>query len=77
MKKSLAYLVKTGHIWLIPQLVIQSGSQICGLFPGQKILETSTQAGNGMHHESVVLEAEINSGIRTVPSRHFTIVVTF
>ena len=36
VKKSLAYLVKTGHIWLIPQLVIQSGAKYAGYFLGKR-----------------------------------------
>lgn len=36
VKKSLAYLVKTGHIWLIPQLVIQSSAKYAGYFLGKR-----------------------------------------
>lgn len=36
VKKSLAYLIKTGHIWLIPQLVIHSGAKYVGYFLGKR-----------------------------------------
>lgn len=36
VKKSLAYLVKTGHIWLIPKLVGQSGFKYIGYFLGKR-----------------------------------------
>lgn len=36
VKKSLAYLVKTGHIWLIPKLVGQSGFKYMGYFLGKR-----------------------------------------
>ncbi len=36
VKKSLAYLIKTGHIWLIPQLVIHSGAKYAGYFLGKR-----------------------------------------
>ena len=36
VKKSLAYLVKTGHIWLIPGLIAQSGFKYAGYFLGKR-----------------------------------------
>lgn len=36
VKKSLAYLVKTGHIWLIPKLVGQSSFKYMGYFLGKR-----------------------------------------
>ena len=36
VKKSMAYLVKTGHIWLIPKLVGQSGFKYMGYFLGKR-----------------------------------------
>ena len=36
VKKSLSYLVKTGHIWLIPKLVCQSGFKYIGYFMGKR-----------------------------------------
>lgn len=36
VKKSLVYLITTGHIWLIPQLVIQSGAKYAGYFLGKR-----------------------------------------
>ena len=36
VNKSLAYLVKTGHIWLIPKLVGQSGFKYMGYFLGKR-----------------------------------------
>ena len=36
VKKSLAYLVKTGHIWLIPRLVAQRGFKYLGYFLGKR-----------------------------------------
>ena len=36
VKRSLAYLVKTGHIWLIPKLVGQSGFKYMGYFLGKR-----------------------------------------
>ncbi len=36
VKKSLAYLIKTGHIWLIPQLIWQSGMKYAGYFLGKR-----------------------------------------
>lgn len=36
VKKSLKYLIKTGHVWLIPQLVIQSGAKYAGYFLGKR-----------------------------------------
>ena len=36
VKKSLAYLVKTGHVWLIPKLVGQSGFKYMGYFLGKR-----------------------------------------
>ena len=36
VKKSLAYLTKTGHIWLIPQLIWQSGMKYAGYFLGKR-----------------------------------------
>ena len=37
VKKSLNYLLRTGHIWLIPQLIWQSGMKYAGYFLGKKI----------------------------------------
>lgn len=39
VKKSLAYLLKTGHIWLIPQLVIHSGAKYAGYFLGKRYVK--------------------------------------
>ena len=36
MKKSLAYLIKTGHIWLVPKLAGQSGFKYMGYFLGKR-----------------------------------------
>ena len=36
VKRSLAYLVKTGHVWLIPKLVGQSGFKYMGYFLGKR-----------------------------------------
>lgn len=36
VKKSLAYLVKTGRLWLIPQLVLHSGCKYAGYFLGKR-----------------------------------------
>lgn len=36
VKKSLGYLVKTGHFWLVPQLVGQSGFKYVGYFLGKR-----------------------------------------
>lgn len=36
VKKSLGYLVKTGHFWLVPQLVGQSGFKYVGYFLGRR-----------------------------------------
>ena len=41
VKKSLGYLVKTGHIWLIPQLVAQSGAKYMGYFLGKRYKKLS------------------------------------
>ena len=30
------YLVKTGHVWLIPQLILQSGAKYAGYFLGKR-----------------------------------------
>ena len=32
----MAYLVKTGHVWLIPQLILQSGAKYAGYFLGKR-----------------------------------------
>ena len=36
VKKSLGYLLGTGHFWLIPQLVAQSGCKYIGYFLGKR-----------------------------------------
>lgn len=36
VKKSMAYLLKTGHIWLIPGLFLQSVSKYAGYFLGKR-----------------------------------------
>ncbi len=36
VKKSLKYLLRTGHIWLIPQLIWQSGMKYAGYFLGKR-----------------------------------------
>lgn len=36
VKKSMAYLVRTGHIWLIPGLFFQSASKYAGYFLGKR-----------------------------------------
>ena len=33
---SLAYLIKTGHIWLVPKLAGQSGFKYMGYFLGKR-----------------------------------------
>ena len=36
VKKSLSYLLKTGHIWMIPGLFFQSASKYAGYFLGKR-----------------------------------------
>ncbi len=36
VKKTFCYLLKTGHIWLIPQLIFQSGFKYIGYFLGKR-----------------------------------------
>ena len=36
VKMSLAYLIKTGHIWLVPKLAGQSGFKYMGYFLGKR-----------------------------------------
>lgn len=36
VKKSAKYLLRTGHMWLLPQLVIQSGAKYAGYFLGKR-----------------------------------------
>ena len=36
VKKSLAHLIKTGHIWLVPKLAGQSGFKYMGYFLGKR-----------------------------------------
>ena len=36
VKKSFVYLCQTGHIWLIPQLILQSGFKYVGYFLGKR-----------------------------------------
>lgn len=36
VKKTFFYLLKTGRIWLIPQLILQSGSKYMGYFLGKR-----------------------------------------
>lgn len=36
VKKSMAYLLKTGHVWLIPGLFLQSTSKYAGYFLGKR-----------------------------------------
>ena len=36
VKKSMAYLTKTGHIWMIPGLFFQSASKYAGYFLGKR-----------------------------------------
>ena len=36
VKKTFAYLIKTGHIWMIPGFVLQSGFKYVGYFLGKK-----------------------------------------
>ena len=36
VKRSAGYLLKTGHIWLIPQLIWQSGMKYAGYFLGKR-----------------------------------------
>ena len=36
VKKSMAYLLKTGHVWLIPGLFLQSASKYAGYFLGKR-----------------------------------------
>ena len=41
IKKSLAYLLRTGHMWLIPQLIGQSGFKYTGYFLGKRYRKLS------------------------------------
>lgn len=43
VKQTLAYLVKSGHIWLIPQLILQSGSKYLGYKMGRHYKELSSK----------------------------------
>ena len=36
VKRSLGYLIRTGHIWLVPQLIWQSGMKYAGYFLGKR-----------------------------------------
>ena len=36
VKKSLVYLIKTGHVWLVPKLIGQSGFKYMGYFLGKR-----------------------------------------
>ena len=36
VKRSLGYLIRTGHFWLIPQLIWQSGMKYAGYFLGKR-----------------------------------------
>ena len=36
VKRSLSYLIRTGHFWLIPQLIWQSGMKYAGYFLGKR-----------------------------------------
>lgn len=36
VKRSMAYLCRTGHIWLIPQLIMQSGCKYAGYLLGKR-----------------------------------------
>lgn len=36
VKKSMIYLIRTGHVWLIPQLIWQSGMKYTGYFLGKR-----------------------------------------
>lgn len=44
VKKSFSYLIKTGHIWLIPKLVGQSGFKYAGYFLGKRYEKLSQKA---------------------------------
>ena len=44
VKKSFAYLIKTGHIWLLPKLVGQSGFKYIGYFLGKRYGKLSEKA---------------------------------
>ena len=52
VKRSLGYLIRTGHFWLIPQLIWQSGMKYAGYFLGEKIQKTSPESCSCMYHES-------------------------
>lgn len=41
VKKSFAYLLKTGHVWLIPKLIGQSGFKYIGYFLGKRYQKLS------------------------------------
>ena len=41
VKQTLGYLLKSGHIWLSPQLVLQSGSKYLGYKMGKGYMKLS------------------------------------
>ena len=41
VKQTLGYLLKSGHIWLVPQLVLQSGSKYLGYKMGKGYMKLS------------------------------------
>lgn len=56
VKKSMAYLVRTGHIWLIPGLFFQSASKYAGYFLGKRYQKLPEKLISVMYHESILLE---------------------
>ena len=75
VKRSLGYLIRTGHFWLIPQLIWQSGMKYAGYFLG-KDTETSPKVvlACTMSH----ITGTENKGKRmTLRHANFTIIVTF
>lgn len=51
VKKSLVYLTRTGHVWLIPQLVLQSAAKYAGYFLGKRYRKLS---------EKIILKCTMN-----------------
>ncbi len=54
----MAYLLKTGHIWLIPGLFLQSASKYAGYFLGKRYKKLPEKMILILHHESGILEKE-------------------
>ena len=65
VKKSMAYLLKTGHVWLIPGLFLQSTSKYAGYFLGKRYKKLPEKMIRSCNHESGILEKEqIRAGTR-------------